>query len=100
MQGNGGQRSLAAGIPVLGSRYASAAEELICDNEVGRLFDPLVPGSLDEALAATVRDGQWVDTSPARLRAALKGYNCGMATEVILDAAQSALACRSKRGGS
>ena len=45
-------------------------------------------------------DGQWADTSPARLRAALKGYNCGMATEAILDAAQSALACLSKRGGS
>ncbi len=92
--------ALAAGIPVLGSRYAGAAEELLRADDVGRLIDPLVPDSLDEALVAAVRDAQWADTSPARLRAALKGYSCETAADAILQAARSALACRHKRARS
>ena len=82
--------ALAAGIPVLGSRYAGAAEELLCDDVVGRLIDPLVPDSLDQALVAAVRDGQWAGASPTRLRAALKGYSCESAAEAILLAARNA----------
>jgi len=89
--------ALAAGIPVLGSRYAGAAEELICGDDVGRLIDPLVPDSLDEALVAAVRDGQWTSASPTRLRAALKGYSCETAADAILQAATDAVAHRSDR---
>jgi len=89
--------ALAAGIPVLGSRYAGAAEELLCGDDVGRLIDPLVPNSLDEALVAAVRDAQWANTSPTRLRAALKGYNCEIAADAILRAARDAVARRSDR---
>jgi glycosyltransferase involved in cell wall biosynthesis len=84
--------ALAAGIPVLGSRYAGAAEELLRGDDVGRLIDPLVPDSLDEALVAAVRDAQWANTSPTRLRAALEGYSCETAADAILQAARDALA--------
>jgi hypothetical protein len=89
--------ALAAGIPVLGSRYAGAAEELLCDGDVGRLIDPLVPDALDAALLAAVRDAQWASTSPTRLRAALKGYSCEAAADAILQAAKEAVAHRSGR---
>jgi glycosyltransferase involved in cell wall biosynthesis len=84
--------ALAAGIPVLGSRYAGAAEELLGEGDVGGVIDPLIPDSLDEALVATVRDARWANTSPTRLRAALEGYSCEAAAGAILEAARSALA--------
>ena len=89
--------ALAAGIPVLGSRYAGAAEELLRGEDAGRLIDPLVPNSFDEALVAAVRDGQWANTSPTQLRAALKGYSCENAADAILRAAKDAVAHRSNR---
>jgi glycosyltransferase involved in cell wall biosynthesis len=89
--------ALAAGIPVLGSRYAGAAEELLSSDDVGRLIDPLVPESLDAALVAAVRDAKWANTSPTRLRAALKGYSCEAAADAILQAARNAVARRSNR---
>jgi glycosyltransferase involved in cell wall biosynthesis len=92
--------ALAAGVPVLGSRYAGAAEELLCGDDVGRLIDPLVPDSLDEALVAAVRDAQWASTSPTRLRAALKGYSSEATADAILQAARSTLDGRSKRARS
>jgi len=92
--------ALAAGIPVLGSRYAGAAEELLGSNDVGRLIDPLDPDSLDEALVAAVRDEQWASTSHTRLRAALKGYSCEAAADAILRAAKDAVDRRSNRARS
>ena len=92
--------ALAAGIPVLGSRYAGAAEELIRDDELGRLIDPLAPDSLDAALMAAVRDGQWAKTSPTRLRAALTGYSSKDAADAILRAVQAAVAGWSERAHS
>jgi glycosyltransferase involved in cell wall biosynthesis len=89
--------ALAAGIPVLGSRYAGAAEELLCGDDVGRLIDPLVPDSLDEVLVAAVRDARWASTSPTRLRAALKGYSSETAADAILRAARDAVVRRSNR---
>jgi glycosyltransferase involved in cell wall biosynthesis len=86
--------ALAAGIPVLGSRYAGAAEELLGGGEVGRLIDPLVPDSLDAALVAAVRDAQWARTLPIRLRAALEGYTSEAAADAILQATQTAVARR------
>jgi hypothetical protein len=70
---------------------------LISGDDVGRLIDPLVPDSLDEALVAAVRDGQWTSVSPTRLRAALKGYSCETAADAILQAATDAVAHRSDR---
>jgi len=89
--------ALAAGIPVLGSRYAGAAEELIRDGEVGRLIDPLTPDSLDEALVEAVRDQRWASTSSTRLRAALKGYTSRDAADAILQAVRTAIARRPAR---
>ena len=92
--------ALAAGIPVLGSRYSGAAEELIRDDELGRLVDPLAPDSLDAALMAAVRDGRWAKTSPTRLRAALNSYTSKDAADAILQAVQTAVARRSQRAHS
>jgi glycosyltransferase involved in cell wall biosynthesis len=92
--------ALAAGIPVLGSRYSGAAEELIRDDELGRLIDPLDPDSLDAALMTAVRDGQWAKTSPTRLRAALKGYTSKDAADAILQAVQAAVTRRPQRSDS
>lgn len=92
--------ALAAGIPVLGSRYSGAAEELIRDDELGRLIDPLDPDSLDAALMTAVRDGQWAKTSPTRLRAALKGHTSKDAADAILQAVHAAVARRPQRGHS
>ncbi len=89
--------ALAAGVPVLGSRYAGAAEELLGGEDMGRLIDPLAPDSLDDALVAAVRDGQWANTSPTRLRAALKDYSCEAAADAILQAAQTATTSRLER---
>ncbi len=86
--------ALAAGIPVLGSRYAGAAQELLTDDAVGSLIDPLVPDSLDQALLAAVRDGRWSGASPTRLRAALRGHRCEAAADAILRAAEDAVARR------
>jgi len=83
--------ALAAGIPVLGSRYAGATEELLRDDDLGSWIDPLVPSSLDQALMAAVRDGRWANSSPTRLRAALAGYGCDDAAAAILQAARNAL---------
>ena len=92
-----GNEALAAGIPVLGSRYAGAAEELIRDGELGRLIDPLAPDSLDAALVAAVRDAQWARTSPTRLRAALEGHTSRDAADAILQAAQTVVARQPER---
>jgi len=89
--------ALAAGVPVLGSRYAGAAEELLGGEDMGRLIDPLAPDSLDDALVAAVRDGRWANTSSTRLRAALKDYSCEAAADAILQAAQAATASRLER---
>jgi glycosyltransferase involved in cell wall biosynthesis len=86
--------ALAAGIPVLGSRYAGAAEELLDGDDVGQLIDPLDPDAFDDALVSAVRDLRWAGTSPTRLRAALQGYSCEAAADAILGAARSALASR------
>jgi glycosyltransferase involved in cell wall biosynthesis len=42
--------ALAAGVPVLGSRYSQAVEELIDDGETGWVFTPDEPGDLAHAL--------------------------------------------------
>jgi len=88
--------ALAAGIPVLGSRYAGASEELLRGDAVGKLIDPLASDSLDQALVAAVRDGQWSKTSPTRARAALRGYSCESAADAILRAAEAAVTGRSR----
>jgi len=84
--------ALAAGIPVIGSRYAGAATELLTDTGLGTLVDPLEPGSMDEALLAVVRDRRWLCTPTSTLRAALDGYGCEDAADSILAAANAALA--------
>jgi glycosyltransferase involved in cell wall biosynthesis len=86
--------ALAAGIPVLGSRYAGAAEELLDGDDVGRLIDPLDRDAFNDALVSAVRDLRWASTSTTRLRAALHGYSCEAAADAILEAARSALASR------
>jgi glycosyltransferase involved in cell wall biosynthesis len=84
--------ALAAGIPVLGSRYAGAAEELLASDAVGAVIDPLIPSSLDEALLAAVRERKWQNTSPSRLRQVLDGYSCEDAADAILQAIETSLA--------
>jgi glycosyltransferase involved in cell wall biosynthesis len=83
--------ALAAGIPVLGSRYSGAAEELLGEGDVGTLMDPLDPRSLDAALLAVVRDRKGLDKSPARFQQALAGYSSQDAADAILLAAKHAL---------
>ena len=48
--GTGGQRSVAAGLPVLGSIYSQAVEELVEEGRTGFVFDPLVESSVLAAL--------------------------------------------------
>ncbi len=81
--------ALAAGIPVVGSKYSGAATELLTSDELGTLVDPLVPSSLDEALLAVVRDRRWLSAEPSRLRAALDGYSCEAAADAILESARA-----------
>jgi len=84
--------ALAAGIPVLGSRYAGAAEELLSHDAVGAVIDPLDPSSLDAALLAAVRDHKWLNTPLSELRQALDGYSCEDAADAILRAIEASLA--------
>jgi hypothetical protein len=83
--------ALAAGIPVLGSRYAGAAEELLAKGHVGTLIDPLDPKSLDAALLAAVRDRKGLDEPPARFQRALAGYSSQQAADAILRAVKRVL---------
>jgi glycosyltransferase involved in cell wall biosynthesis len=53
--------ALASGIPVLGSIYSQAVEELVEDGATGWHFDPLQPGSLTAAL------DRFLGASPAEL---------------------------------
>ena len=77
--------SLAAGVPVLGSRYAGACEELLKDG-VGRIFDPLDPADFDAALRAVVVADCFRDCRVPELRAAVAGHDCEDAARAMLQA--------------
>ncbi|GAA0598918.1 glycosyltransferase family 4 protein [Craurococcus roseus] len=47
--------AMAAGLPVLGSVYSQAVEELVTDGETGWIFDPLSAASEDAALERALR---------------------------------------------
>jgi hypothetical protein len=83
--------ALAAGIPVLGSCYAGATEELLSKAEVGTVIDPLDPESLDAALLDVVRDRKGLGHSPDEFRRALAGYSSEQAADAILRAVQQVL---------
>lgn len=80
--------ALAAGVPVLGSRYAGACDELLKDG-LGRRFDPLDPADFDAGLRAALR-GEGFGASTETLRAAVSGHTCEAAAEALLDAARAA----------
>jgi glycosyltransferase involved in cell wall biosynthesis len=42
--------AMASGLPVIGSRYSQAVEEMVSDGRTGWQFDPLSPGSVESAL--------------------------------------------------
>jgi glycosyltransferase involved in cell wall biosynthesis len=82
--------ALAAGLPVLGSRYAGAAVELICRPDLGRVFDPLDPADFDAALAAAVDGECWPAGSDSARRAGVAGHSPGDAAAALLRAVRSA----------
>ncbi|MFC0406622.1 glycosyltransferase family 4 protein [Roseomonas elaeocarpi] len=53
--------AMASGLPVLGSVYSQAVEEMVEEGRTGWIFDPLRPGSLNGALT------RFLDTPPDRL---------------------------------
>ena len=83
--------ALAAGIPVIGSRYAGACEELLTRDGVGCRFDPLHPASFDAVLAAAVLDGRFRGAEVADVRRAVSGHTFDAAARAILAAARGAL---------
>jgi glycosyltransferase involved in cell wall biosynthesis len=83
--------ALAAGIPVIGSRYAGACDELLSHGGVGSLFDPLDPACFDAALGAAVLEGRFRDTQPSGARRAVAGHTFDAAARAILDAARGVL---------
>jgi hypothetical protein len=83
--------ALAAGIPVIGSRYAGACEELLTREGVGCRFDPLDPASFDAALGAAVLDGRFRGAAAADVRRAVAGHTFEAAARAILAAARGAL---------
>ncbi len=91
--------ALAAGLPVLGSRYAGASSELLTDEHLGLVFDPLEPASFDAALDAAVAECRWRDVPPQRLRAAVADHTCEAATAALLRASRQSLAVGVGGGG-
>jgi glycosyltransferase involved in cell wall biosynthesis len=83
--------ALAAGLPVIGSRYAGACEELLTRDGVGCRFDPLHPASFDAALGAAVLDGRFRAASAADVRRAVSAHTFDAAARAILAAARGAL---------
>jgi hypothetical protein len=81
--------ALAAGIPVLGSRYAGASDELIRGG-VGRRFDPLDPDDFDAALDAAV-GGVFRQVTLPELRRAVADHTPEAAARALLGAAREAL---------
>jgi glycosyltransferase involved in cell wall biosynthesis len=81
--------ALAAGLPVLGSRYAGASADLLRAGELGRVFDPLDAADFDAALDAAVADPHWAaGPDPAR-RAAVAGHAPGDAAAALLRAVRA-----------
>ncbi|MGH7459965.1 MAG: glycosyltransferase, partial [Longimicrobiales bacterium] len=58
-----------SGVPVLGSIYSQAVDELVRDGENGWLIDPLDPGDLAAGLARALSTGR---TGLERMRAAAR----------------------------
>ncbi len=86
--------ALAAGLPVLGSQYAGACDELLLNDGVGARFDPLDSNDFDAALQAAVVEGRWRDTGTAEARRAVAAHTCEAAAEALLAAARGSLAER------
>lgn len=80
--------ALAAGIPVLGSRYAGACDELLAREGTGLRFDPLDPPDFDAALRAAVVERRLHDASIAGVRRAIAAHTCENAARALLDAAR------------
>jgi hypothetical protein len=85
---------MAAGLPVLGSQYAGACDELLLHDGVGTRFDPLDPNDFDAVLQAAVVEGRWRDTGTAVARRAVAAHTCEAAAEAVLSAARDSLADR------
>jgi glycosyltransferase involved in cell wall biosynthesis len=83
--------ALAAGIPVIGSRYAGACDELLTREGVGCRFDPTDPASFDAALGDAVLLGRYRGAAAADVRRAVAGHTFDAAARAILTAARGAL---------
>lgn len=86
--------ALAAGIPVLGSRYAGACQELLLHEGSGCLFDPSDPACFDAALDAAVVEGRFRNAAIPDVRRAVAAHGFDEAARAILDAARGCLAGR------
>ncbi len=89
--------AMAAGLPVVGSRYAGAALELVREGETGWLFDPLDAPAFVAVLrrmAATPRDV--FHAMGQRARAAIGAYSYDVAYDRLAGAVQQALAATSR----
>src|SRR5439155_2548854 len=89
--------AMAAGLPVVGSRYAGAALELVREGETGWLFDPLDTLAFVAVLrriAATPRDV--FHAMGQRARAAIAAYSYDAAYDRLAGAVQQALAAASR----
>jgi glycosyltransferase involved in cell wall biosynthesis len=78
--------ALAAGLPVLGSCYAGASDELLRAPEFGRVFDPLDPADFDAALDAAVVARRWEPGPDPARRRAVAGHAPGDAAGALLGA--------------
>ena len=74
--------AMAAGLPVIGSIYSQAVEELVRDGEHGWVYDPLVPGATLQVITRAL------DTPPDALtdmRAAVRRRIAGLTPETAAD---------------
>jgi glycosyltransferase involved in cell wall biosynthesis len=81
--------ALAAGLPVLGSCYAGAAEELLSSPDLGRIFDPLDAADFDAALEAAVVARRWAPGPDPKRRAAVASHAPGDAAAALVAAVRS-----------
>ena len=91
--------AMASGLPVLGSIYSQAVEELVREGETGWLFDPLDPATMAAALERAL--GTPPDALPAMRNAARRaavGLNPANASNIMADALRS-VAHALRRGG-
>ncbi|MBI5397016.1 MAG: glycosyltransferase [Verrucomicrobia bacterium] len=89
--------AMAAGLPVLCSKHAGAAQDLVADGRNGWVIDPAVPAQIADRLVALARDAQVRAAMGAESRSRVRAASPGNAAREFHGAIVHALASCGRR---